>query len=47
MFAVGVMNLPWMGGITLAVIAERYLPGLAEPVRTLTGIGLLGFGLAY
>lgn len=47
MFAVGVMNLPWMAGITLAIVAERYLPDSAEPVRTLTGIGLLGFGLAH
>lgn len=47
MFAVGVMDLPWMGGITLAIIAERYLPGSADPVRLLTGAGLLGFGLAH
>ncbi|MGZ8245458.1 DUF2182 domain-containing protein [Methylomagnum sp.] len=47
MFAVGVMNLPWMGGITLAIVAERYLPGSADPVRQLTGIGLVGFGLAH
>jgi predicted metal-binding membrane protein len=47
MFAVGVMNAPWMGGITLAVVGERYLPGSAEWVRRLAGVGLAGFGLAH
>lgn len=47
MFAVGVMNVLWMGAITLAIIAERYLPGPADSVRKLTGVALLGFGLAY
>jgi predicted metal-binding membrane protein len=46
MFAVGVMNVLWMGAITLAIVAERYLPGSADYVRRLTGIGLLAFGLA-
>jgi predicted metal-binding membrane protein len=45
MFAVGVMNLPWMGGITLAIIAERYVPGAGDSVRKLAGVGLLGLGL--
>lgn len=47
MFAVGVMNVLWMGAITLAIVAERYLPGSADPVRKLAGIGLLGFGMAH
>jgi predicted metal-binding membrane protein len=47
MFAVGIMNVLWMSGITLAIIAERYLPGSANHVRKLAGIGLLGFGLAH
>lgn len=49
MFAVGVMNVLWMGGITLAIVAERYLPvpGSADYVRKLAGIGLLGLGLSH
>lgn len=47
MFAVGVMNVVWMGGITLAAIAERYLPRMANSVPALAGIGLIGFGVAH
>lgn len=47
MFAVGVMNLLWMGGITLAIVAERYLPGTGDFVRKSTGFGLVGLGLAH
>lgn len=46
MFAVGLMNVLWMGGITLAIIAERYLPGDGNSIRKLTGIGLMGYGMA-
>lgn len=46
MFAVGLMNLPWMALITLALVAERYLPGGGGPARRLVGAGLIGWGLA-
>lgn len=46
MFAVGLMNLPWMALITLALVAERYLPGGAGHVRRLVGGGLIAWGLA-
>lgn len=45
MYAVGVMNLLWMGIITLAIIAERYLPGSEGKTRKLFGLGLIAFGL--
>lgn len=44
MFAVGVMNLLWMGLITLAIVAERYVPGPEGNVRKLVGIGLIAWG---
>lgn len=44
MFAVGVMNVLWMGLITLAILAERYLPGAQESVRKLIGYGLIAWG---
>lgn len=44
MFAVGVMNLLWMGLITLAVVAERYVPGPGEKLRKILGAGLLAWG---
>jgi predicted metal-binding membrane protein len=45
MFAVGVMNLPWMGAITLAVVAERYGPWPMAGVKNLVGSGLTAWGL--
>jgi predicted metal-binding membrane protein len=44
MFAVGVMNLLWMGLITLAIVAERYVPGPEGSVRKLVGLGLVVWG---
>jgi predicted metal-binding membrane protein len=44
MFAVGVMNLLWMGWITLAIVAERYVPGAEGSVRRLVGIALVTWG---
>lgn len=44
MFAVGVMNLLWMGLITLAIVAERYVPGPEGVIRKLVGIGLVTWG---
>jgi predicted metal-binding membrane protein len=44
MFAVGVMNLLWMGLITLAVVAERYVPGPGENLRKILGAGLMAWG---
>ncbi|MGX2039350.1 DUF2182 domain-containing protein [Methylocaldum sp. MU1018] len=46
MFAVGVMNVSWMGLITLAILAERYVPGAQESVRKLIGFGLIAWGCA-
>jgi len=46
MFAVGVMNVLWMGVITLAILAERYVPGPQESVRKLIGLGLIAWGCA-
>jgi len=44
MFAVGIMNVLWMGVITLAILAERYVPGAQESVRKLIGLGLVVWG---
>jgi predicted metal-binding membrane protein len=44
MFAVGVVNLLWMGLITLAIVAERYVPGPEGSIRKLVGIGLVAWG---
>jgi len=44
MFAVGVMNVLWMGAITLAILAERYVPGAQESIRKLIGFGLAAWG---
>jgi predicted metal-binding membrane protein len=44
MFSVGVMNLLWMGIITLSILAEKTLPH-PNQVRTITGIGLMGYGI--
>lgn len=44
MFAVGIMNVLWMGLITLAILAERYVPGAGESTRKLIGFGLIAWG---
>jgi predicted metal-binding membrane protein len=46
MFAVGIMNVLWMGLITLAILAERYVPGAQDGIRKLLGFGLIAWGFA-
>lgn len=44
MFAVGVMNVLWMALITLAILAERYVPGVHAKIRKAIGVGLIAWG---
>lgn len=44
MFVGGVMNLLWMAGITLYVLAEKMLPGM-QALGRLTGALLIGAGV--
>ena len=43
MFVGGVMNVLWIGGLTLLVLAEQALPW-TKPVPRITGAALLAWG---
>jgi predicted metal-binding membrane protein len=44
LFVIGVMNLAWVGALTLAVLAEKTLPG-GERIGNLLGIALIAGGV--
>ena len=44
LFVIGVMNLAWVGALTLAVLAEKALPG-GERIGNLLGIALIAVGV--
>ena len=44
LFVIGVMNLAWVGALTLAVLAEKALPG-GERIGSLLGIALIAVGV--
>lgn len=44
LLVIGVMNLAWVGALTLAVLAEKALPG-GERIGSLLGIALIAVGV--
>ena len=47
LFAVGVMNMLWVILITILVLLEKVLPVSAKAMRTITGLGLLFWGVYW